>query len=264
MTNWKVMMEQVKKLLPNLQIFNAKPIDKVVNKDGRILSSSLNDRNKFDDKIEKQIDPAMGYVKQKKFLASEDENDDPVDDSLNLDMEKELKHKKRTRNILPEEPTENSFQNDIGEKKVKRKVKSKRHGDNLSGNSEYVSANPDSGDELEHKKLKKDKAVDHRGNNTFTGKSNKKLDKKLKENKASIIDDREAPFVDLFARDATEATINSVQKKDHPTVPRGDSGGGLVTVTANKKKKIRGAPSASLELSPVVKVGLGGPSTWGE
>lgn len=257
-------MEQVKKLLPNLQIFNAKPIDKIVKKDGRTRSSSLKDRNKFDDKMEKQIDPAMGYAKQKKFLASDDENDDPVDDALYLDMEKEMKHKKRTRNILPDEQTQNPLENDIGEKNIKRNVKSKRHGDNVSGNSEDVLANPDSGYELERKKLKKDKAFDHGGNNTITGKSNKKSDKKLKENKASIIDDGEVPFVELFASDATEATINSVHKKDHPTVPRGDTGGGLVTVTANKKKKSRGATSASLELLPVAEVGLGGPSTWDE
>lgn len=252
---------KVKKLLPNLQIFNAKPIDKMMKKEESRTLSSLSDRNKFIDNMEKQIDPAMGYGQQKKFLASEDDSDDPVDGALDLDMEKELKLKKRKRSALPNEKTQNPLENDIGEEKVKRKVKSKRQGDIVSGNSEDVLVNADSGNELESKKLKKDKALELE-HNTITGKSNKKSDKKLKENKASIIDDGEAPFVELFARDATEATINNVQQKDHPTVPHGDAGGGLVTVTAKKRKKCRSASAAYLELSPVAEVGLGGPSTW--
>jgi hypothetical protein len=257
------MVEQVKKLLPNLQIFNAKPIDKIMTKEGDRVRGSLNDGNKFSDKKEKLIDPAMQNKKLNKYLlASEDDDDDPFDDALDLVTQKELKLKKRKRNDLPKVQTSDLEENDNGEKQAKRMSKSKSDGDNVTANSDVLLVNPEMENELKNAKQKKDKASDHEGNSIITGKSSKKSSRKLKQNKASVIDDGEAPFEELLATEAAETATDSVQRTDCPTVPDSDAGGGFITVTMKKKKKSQGGRPAFFELSPVSEVGLGGPSTW--
>ncbi|KAI5666774.1 hypothetical protein M9H77_16627 [Catharanthus roseus] len=250
----ETLSKKVKKLLPNLQIFNAKPIDITMNKGSdRIHVSSLNDENKFVDEKEK-IDPAVGKKSNKYLLASKDEDDDPIYNAFDhVDMEKELKLKKHKRKDLPDEQTPNLEVN-VGDKKANRKLKSKRDGDKVAGDTE---------DELTKKKRKKDKASSgQEENNTITEKSSKRSNRKLKQDKGSVLDDGEAPFLELLATDTAKTAINSVQEMDHPSVPDGDAIGFLVTVTKKKMKKNQGGRPASLDLSPVAEVGLGGPSSW--
>lgn len=97
-----------------------------------------------------------------------------------------------------------------------------------------------------------------------------KVEKKLKSKKSrkelselDIIDNREVSFADLFSVDTVENLKHNSESK---TVDKSgiNALGGLLTVSAKKKKTKNQGLVSTVPLSPAVEVGMGGPSTWGD
>ncbi|KAL3530361.1 hypothetical protein ACH5RR_009683 [Cinchona calisaya] len=247
----ETLAKKIKKLLPNLQIFNARPTEKAMTKEG--------DR----------LDPAMGKKNSKKYLlASEEGDDDHLDYTGDGTTEKGSSNKKQ-KNKLLKEKSSNANENDTLEKKRKKNTKLELNEDDIAEKSNRSPLNRSVEKDLKRTKQKKekplmDRATDHEGHNTVTTKGDKKSKKKLKQSKVSIIDDGEASFIELFGAEAAEnASISRGQKMDKKSVADVDSAGDLAAIqTKNKKNNSRGACAGIFDLSPVPEVGLGGLSTW--
>lgn len=250
-----------------MQIFNARPTDKTMKKEGDRVNSSLADGNKLFSLKEDEIDFAIGKKKKKYLLGSEEEDDDPLHDAGDGTTEKESSYKKQ-KNELLNKNSSNRKENDTSAKKRKKSSKLESNEDDIADNSQFPLVNPEVNKELKHKKQRKKEslmhtATDHEGRGTITTKGDRKLKKKLKQNAGGIIDDGEAPFVELFATEAAENATSQGQIMDPKSVPDADSAGGLVTIPPkSKKNKNQSARSGIIDLSPVHEVGLGGPSTW--
>ncbi|KAA8541858.1 hypothetical protein F0562_023010 [Nyssa sinensis] len=93
-TNWSDL--KVKKLVPNLQIFNARLMDKIMkNEKGDIVDDSLlNFANKLGVEKEELIDHSMRNKNSKHYEMNQSK-DGQLNSAGGLDMEKKLKHKNR-------------------------------------------------------------------------------------------------------------------------------------------------------------------------
>jgi protein phosphatase 1 regulatory subunit 7 len=157
------------------------------------------------------------------------------------DVEKDLRQKrKKTKGKVSkmEEASTDEKDDAVIEKKLKRK---KPHEELLKNNDDKI--HNDDRTKVE-KKLK-----------------SKKSRKELSE--LDIIDNGEVSFADLFSVDAVENLKHNSESK---TVDKSGINvlGGLLAVSAKKKKTKNQGLVSTVPLSPAVEVGMGGPSTWGD
>ncbi|XP_059627726.1 protein phosphatase 1 regulatory subunit SDS22 [Cornus florida] len=225
--------KKIKKMVPNLQIFNARPINQ-------------NMKNEKGDRVD--------------------------DSSLNMDLDKkELKHKKQKRKELFEgKDPDHKGKSAITEKELKKKVKEVPQKEANDIDEEETPVTDSDMKELKRKKQKtnvlpKDKASDPKEVSVTNDNKIKRKSKKVQQYEANVIDDGETPFTDLFAADTTENVQRSgANKTDDKAIQDVNMVDGLVTFPVKRKKiKSRGKGHSALQLlSPAAEVGLGGPSTW--
>ncbi|KAK7335616.1 hypothetical protein VNO80_27556 [Phaseolus coccineus] len=233
---------KIKKALPRLQIFNARPVDKdTENKQGGIVNGT------HDFSVDHTI-----YKKK----------DDHLEAADDLDSErKSSKKRKKTVDLSKKEDRVN----DEGNKALK-KDKADRNKDSL-----IVTVDPDMENKSTKKKVKRDdKPLDNKGfapeENVF--KVGKKLKKKFKNEEQSeldIIDNAEASFAELFKINDAENQNHGDEMKAQDEVPTKDVKFAGSTVTSfAKPKNVKMQNMESLSFPVAEDIGNGGPSTWGD
>ncbi|MBA0736052.1 hypothetical protein Gogos_009643, partial [Gossypium gossypioides] len=231
--------KKVKRLLPNLHIFNARPIDKSIkNKEGEIVNIASHSTD-----IHMEEKTGQKRKMNPEFLVSVEKQDVNHDSNATaFDTEKELKRKKKKGNdkLSTEVPiAEDDVVVEKEEKKKKPKVEQKGRKTN-------------------------DKFSTSMHEDVTTGEEKPKRKKKLeKRAELDIIDDAGASFSELFATDVADPIQDGKRKIIDRASQDTKSSDSLVTYPV-KKKKSKHAVLAELELTPAIEVGMGGVSTWGD
>ncbi|XAR60165.1 hypothetical protein NMG60_11033422 [Bertholletia excelsa] len=250
--------KKIRKLVPNLQIFNAKPIDKMTKNDegGRVDSFFV---------AEKQV--AQGGEKKDQGIRGNIKNYDmkrTKEDQYDT-YGKALKHKiKKTLALQEEIDSDQRGNSTASHKKSKKKLKKVQENDaNASRKEETQDAEHSVGKELKRKKDKSSQipnagAANHGEDSIVVEKEGKRNSKKLKLNEVNVLDDGETPFTELFASSGENAE-NTRQMVNDNTVQDINT---VVTFPVKRKKAKGRSKVVPLLLSPVAEVGLGGPSTW--
>ncbi|MCD7452566.1 hypothetical protein HAX54_017484 [Datura stramonium] len=257
--------KKIKKQVPNLQILNAKPIEKAMKKE---------EGGRIDDESESgHLDIAGEERKLKKNKKSgppEEGLDDPHEESTFLENDKVKKSRKFLKNgknaadaaetVLKKEKT-NEFDK-ASDRKRKELVQAEKRTNFDTG---LPPVELDTGEEQKHKKQKKSEILKEKASNVEDKEPAKKSSKKATQNKASAIDDGETPFSDLFLSDLSDPLTSSQKVGNHNTLQQNvDAAAGLATFPKKKKQNkncVTGA--AALQLSSASdEVGLGGASTW--
>ncbi|KAL1809056.1 hypothetical protein ACET3Z_026046 [Daucus carota] len=235
---------KMKKLIPSLQIYNAKPIEKILeNEDGRINDSSVDAGNMRAVEKPKQLDRSKESGSLENDVAGPSKDTD-VDGNEDFSVEKKLKTKRKNRDVEPLE------------KAKKRPMSEDLKQDNKFNKDDKSSyLNPDIKNTLLPEK------------HEFKVSSKKKTGDKVQLSKDKMnvtIDDGEIPFSDFFTADIAE---NAVTHNENMKLKQDiHSGGEAVTFPKNKKKNKGGISGASAlqSLMPANEIGLGGPSAWNE
>ena len=246
---------QVKGLLPNLHIFNARPIDKSIkNKMGEIVD--IASHNVVYEDIHTEDKKDQKGKKNPKFQVSVEKQDFNLDSSSGLDAEKELKRKRKKGNdkLSIEVPVDD--EDDIIAEKEEKKKKAKGEQENLSHlgvEKIFIQQGSKTNDKL----LKKEVSVPEEGTMVEEKPKKKKLEKR---NELDIIDDAGTSFTELFATDVVDLKDDDKGKIVDRAGQDTKLSGSLVTYPVKKKKSKR-AVLPELQ-SPAVEVGMGGISTW--
>ncbi|XP_007015749.2 PREDICTED: protein phosphatase 1 regulatory subunit 7 isoform X1 [Theobroma cacao] len=250
--------KKVKKLLPTLHIFNARPIDKSIkNKMGEIVNiASHNAANK--EEIHKEEKKDQKGKKNPKFQVSVQRQDINLDNATGHDAEKESKRKRKKGNdkLSTEVPVD---EDDIIVEKEEKKKKSKGEQENVSLlglEKEFIQKGRKTNDKL----LKKEASV-HEGEDGIIVEEEPKKKKLGKRAELDIIDDGGASFTELFTTDVADPKDDGERKIFETSGQVKKSTGSLVTYPVKKKKSKRGV-LPELQLAPAVEVGMGGASTW--
>ncbi|PIM97952.1 U2-associated snRNP A' protein [Handroanthus impetiginosus] len=258
------LLKKVKKLLPNLLIFNARPIDKIVGKEvhKKVDNFSVEAANKSGLRSETHVDHPMRNKNSSKAH--------PLIESVdnNLNNAGDLGSRKRKELLYPK-GVDSAENIDVLEKRMKKKLKLQQNDSGMSNDSGIPNVNPEEAKKSKHNKQKTTqlaKEPDVKLDSGVTGKEhNKKTQKKIKGENVNIIDSAENPFTDLFEADAPEVPLGTADKKlDHRTDQDIDAMTALVTLPTKKKKKNRAVDPACIGLSEGDEIGLGGPSAWGD
>ncbi|BAT92101.1 hypothetical protein LR48_Vigan05g166000 [Vigna angularis] len=248
---------KIKKALPRLQIFNARPVDKdTENKQSGVVdgtpdfSVDQTGQNLKDSSEEKS---ARFHTKDKKKYDHLEAPDD-------LDSErKSSKKRKKTDDVSKKEDRVIDEGNKAG-----KKDKADRKKDNL-----IVTVDPDMENKSTKKKVKKDENVlDNKGfvpeeNVSKVGKKLKKKRKNEEENELDIIDNAEASFAELFKLNDAENENHGDEMKAQEKVSK-DVKVARSTVTSFAKPKNAKMQNMESLSFPVADIGHGGPSTWGD
>ncbi|CAN4120194.1 unnamed protein product [Withania somnifera] len=267
--------KKIKKQVPNLQILNAKPIEKVMKKE---VGGRVDDENDiariWDSKEEKKL-------KYKRSGQPEEGLDDHHEESTFLENDKAKKSNKFPKNGKNAAETEETVLTDLDvQKELKIKKEKINEFDKASGSKrkelvqaekrtnsevEVPSVELDTREEGKHKKQKKSEVLKEKASNVEDKKQTKNSSKKAKQNKASAIDDGETPFSDLFVSDLSDPLSRSGKVDNHNTHQLNvDAAAGLITFPKKKKQNKNPVTAAYVgELSSVsAEIGLGGASTW--
>lgn len=202
--------------------------------------------------------------KNSKHHLMDQSKDDPLDNAIDVDVEKQLKQKRqKTNNNVSEKEVlvcEDEKRDDIKRKNSKKHVK-----DGPPDNAKDVDVEKESRQKKQkNEKLSKKEVPVHGG---VDGKAEKNLKKiaKMEQGELNILDDPEASFVELFAADTAENPKYDNEKKIvDKTIQDMNLVGGLVTFSVNKKKAKSHGGGPTMDLTPIVEVGMGGASTWGD
>ncbi|XWS28535.1 hypothetical protein CRYUN_Cryun25bG0078400 [Craigia yunnanensis] len=246
--------KKVKRLLPNLHIFNARPIDKSIkNKMGEIVHiASRNAACKEDIHMDEKKDQR----RNPKFQGSFEKQDVNLDSAAGLDAEKELKRRRKKGNdkLSTEVPVDE--EDDIIVEKEEKKKKAKEEQENLNNlgvEKKFMQKGRKTNDKL----LKKEISVHLDGIMVEEKPKKKKLEKRVE---LDIIDDAGTSFTELFTTDVADPKDDGKRKIVDRAGQDMKSSGSLVTYPVKKKSKRAVFPE--LQLSPAVEVGMGGTSTW--
>lgn len=268
--------KKIKKQVPNLQILNAKPIEKALKKEegGRVDDESESGPGVWGSKEERKL------KRNKRSGPPEELLDDHHEESTFLENDKVKKSNKFSKNGKNAADTEATVLTDPDvQKEAKLKKEKTNEFDKASDRKrkELVQAEKrtnfdmgvppvelGTGEERKHKKQKSE-VWKEKASNVEDKAPSKKSSKKAKQNKASAIDDGETPFSDLFVSDLSDSLTSSQKVGNHNTLQQNvDAAAGLATFPKKKKNKkncVTGA--AALQLSSASEeVGLGGASTW--
>ncbi|KAH9699572.1 leucine-rich repeat and IQ domain-containing protein 1-related [Citrus sinensis] len=229
--------KKVKNLLPNLRIFNARPIDRITKNEKDNIVDKVNDSsNNADDTIKVHM--------EKKRDGTRETNDKPSNKEIQWsksDSAAGKKLKKKSKEKEGELDAINDAKNSGGIVPGRNK-----DGDKRKKTSENLS--------------NKDIQVDD-DDNRF--KKKQKKQSKEKQGELDIIDNGEAAFAELFSANIAgnpefdgDNMVNEASKFN--------SVDGLVTTSAKKKKSKNRGMGLTVQLSQEPEVGLGGPSTWGD
>ncbi|XP_068311214.1 uncharacterized protein [Pyrus communis] len=242
------LVKKIKKMLPNLHVFNARPIDKNIKSEkgaraDEVNKSTLNAADKQETQTEEPKERdfkhhAMGEAKG------------GIENASDSDTKKSKRKRKGSK--------DNVSNNDVvvegDEKRDSVKKKNRIHhmqNEDDPGNLENAGHFEKA---LQQKKQKKSPADTE--DNAEVGKKPEKS--KGRKGELDVIDDADTPFLELFSVDAEVASEKKVNDKVRDL-------GGLVTFPSKSKKaKNRPSTGSTLHPSPVDEIGTGGPSTWGD
>lgn len=256
--------KKIKSALPDLQIFNAKPIEKYT-KNREIVEvddSSITDTNRLE--VLKEDKRELIGKRNSKHLVM-DSKDGRLEKGVVV--EKKLKHKRhKTNDEVPGEDvvTYDDTLENVEDVDVEKQFKRKR--EKTSNNAKDIDVEK----ELKQKRQKSEKIPKKEvpGREEVDGKvkrNQKKMSNMEVGGRLNIIDDPEASFADILAADTAENPKYSDEKKEvGKTVLDKNLLDGLVTFSAKKKKAKGHGTGSTLNLSPTVEIGMGGPSTWGD
>lgn len=240
------MLHQVKKLLPNLHIFNSRLVDKIVGKEVHEEAGDFS--------FEAKIDQSMRDKNSSKAHALSGSKDNHLsEDSIN-----------KKRDLQDEEDVDSAENTNISEKRMKKKLKLQQNESRIADSAGTLDGKHGEVKKLKDNKRKRNQLAEEPDVNVATGKeSDTKSREKNKGDKVNIFDSAEIPFTDLFATNAPEVPLETADKKlGNRTDQDMNAIHGLVTLATKKKKRNRVVDPAALELSQVNEIGLGGPSAW--
>lgn len=273
---------KIKKQVPNLQILNAKPIEKAMKKkeggrrDDENESGDLDIAEVSDSKEERKL------KKKKRSEPSEEGLDDHHEQSTFLENDNVKKSNKFPKNgTHAATMAETVLTYPDVQKESKLKKEKINEFDKASGRKrkELVQAEKrtyfdvgvslvelDTGGERKHKKQKKSEVLKEKASNAEDTEPAKKSSKKAKQSKARAIDDGETPFSDLFVSDLPDSLTSSRKASNQNTLQQKvDAAAGLATFPKKKKKNkniVTGVAAVEMA-SASDEIGLGGASTWG-
>ncbi|KAJ1408476.1 Leucine-rich repeat [Sesbania bispinosa] len=243
---------KIKKALPKLQIFNARPVDKNTENEKGGKVGGLNDFSV--DHADQNLRDGIQEKKSARFHPVGPNEYDHLEAADDLDLGKKSS-KKRKKTV------------DASKKEVDEQ--------NTGHNKDRTDRKKDSVDpSMENKSTKKklskddmplDKGLVLEDNVTRIEKKAKKKQKNEEQSELDVIDNAEASFVELFnINDAENLNHGGEMKvRDTVTVAKDvkfvDS-----TVTSLAKRKSTKKQNMESLLSPVAEIGMGGPSTWGD
>ncbi|KAK7324848.1 hypothetical protein VNO77_28727 [Canavalia gladiata] len=243
---------KIKKALPKLQIFNARPVDKdTENKKGEIVDGA------HDFSVDWAGQNLRDSTKEEKSVRfhTRDQSEEDVHEAAN-DLDLGRKSSKKRKKTVDVSEKEVRFL-DEG-KKGPKKDRADRKKDSV-----IVTVDPDKENKSTMKKLKKNDKPMNKGfsleeNVTKVEKKTEKQQKNEKQSELDVIDDAEASFAELFKiNDAENLNYDSemkVQEKMPKSIP-------VTSFGKRRNAKMQNMESLSF---PVAEIGMGGPSTWGD
>ncbi|RDY02982.1 Protein phosphatase 1 regulatory subunit 7 [Mucuna pruriens] len=239
---------KIKKALPKLQIFNARPVDKgTENKKGDIVDGT------HDFSVDQAGQNLRNSTEEKKgarFHPTDQNEEDHLDSGR-----KSSKKRKRTVDVSKKEVRVLDDENK-GHKKDRTDGKK---------DSLIVTVDPDMENKSTKRKVKKDDKPLDKG---FALEENvSKVEKKLtkrkneKQSELDVIDDAEASFAELFKINEAEDLNHEDEMKAQDKVSKDVKLVGSTVTSFAKRKNAKTQNMESLS-SPVAEIGMGGPSTW--
>ncbi|XP_055835730.1 uncharacterized protein LOC129904214 [Solanum dulcamara] len=251
--------KKIKKQVPNLQILNAKPIEKAMKKgeggrgDDENESGDLDIAGVWDSQEERKL-------KNKKRSGLPEEGlDDHHEESIFLENKKVKKSNKFSKNGKKEKV--NEFDKAYGCKR-KELVEAEKGTDFDTG---VPPVELDTGEERKHKKQKKSEVSKEKASNVKDKEPAKKSSEKAKQNKTSAIDDGEAPFLDLFISDLPDPLTIGHKVGNHNKLQQNVDAAAGLSIFPKKKKQNKNLVTgvAAVQFSSANdEIGLGGASTW--
>ncbi|KAH7561273.1 hypothetical protein JRO89_XS10G0203900 [Xanthoceras sorbifolium] len=274
--------KKVRTLLPNLHVFNAKPINK----------NSKNEKGSIDDKVDDSSHNTANNLKahkeekgdhiwlidSKQQVMRQNEDGNPGD----LVMETELKQQRKKLNEKrSKEESRHSIDDSAVKKKLNNKSKEKQHElDNEKNSKRHMtdlnkdghlndSRDVDMEKELKRKRKKTDDKLlmEEVQVHYYNKSAEKKQKKRSKEDQSEldVIDDAETSFQEFFSVNSSEnQRIYGESKVVEGAHQNMNLVGAVLTSSAKKKKSQNHSMTSALQLSQEVEVGLGGSSTWGD
>ncbi|KMT05111.1 hypothetical protein BVRB_7g172620 [Beta vulgaris subsp. vulgaris] len=226
------LVKKVKRLVPSLQILNSKRMDKLGSEKDQKAEDpelSLGDELK---PSKKRRDHDVKAVERNANVIDEEEYQ--VGDKRDHVKQEKNSRKAKTRQVTEGEP---AIQCDDGESmQKKRKKKMENH-------------------------LEKEVLLQEADKTTKDKRSKRKAEKAHLD----VIDDKETPFAELVAYDATESMEpNDGNRRDSQAVGKFDAYSPLVIYPAKKKKSKNQGAGASVLQFLMPEVGLGGQSAWAD
>ncbi|MED6169195.1 hypothetical protein PIB30_019308 [Stylosanthes scabra] len=227
---------KVKKALPKLRIFNARPVDKDAKNEKGDMDDGGNDFPV--DQEGQNLRDSTKNKKRERFHPIGENGDDHAEVDGDLDFErKSSKKKKKTVDDFKKEVRVTEEENaDHNKKSTKKKLKK----DDKPTDKELAPQEKVIGIEKKHKKKQKNE----------------------KQSELDVIDDAEASFAELFNTGDTENLNHVDEMKAQEKVPQDMKQVGSASISFTKRKSTKTKNMESL--SYPVEIGMGGPSTWGD
>ncbi|XP_050204867.1 uncharacterized protein LOC126654906 [Mercurialis annua] len=246
-TDMEKVSKKILKLLPHLHIFNARPIDK----SNKVSSGRFNDSS---------LIPTHELSVSKEMQKSSVRKNGPHDSASDVKVEKDLKKKNKkvdNKFLGKEDVPVYDRDNVIVDQKPKRK-KSQEQDESNDFEMEGLKQKK----KKTHEKFsKKDVQVPEDDNNVVKMKSKSK--KSGEQSELDLIDDADASFADFFANSTAKSPEVGGQKEKVDKAGKDKYlMGGVVVISADKKKKKIHAVDSTIQLPAEVEVGMGGSSTW--
>lgn len=250
-------------MLPNLHIFNARPVDKSIKK---------GDSGRVDNTDEVSVIPANELEapkgKKKDSMRENKLSEHEIDQSRgghlgnlsDANKKRDLKKKKKVEEKLSCKEVVPGYGGDnMSERKLKRKTSQEQN----NGDDNILEDLKQKRRKTDDKFLKKDVKVQGDDKSTVEKKPKSKKSRE-EQGELDVIDNGETSFADLFAVNAAESPKLGDEKKMVDKAEDASSmGGGLVASAKKKITKNRGR-GAAVQLPAAVEVGMGGPSTWAD
>lgn len=250
-------MLQIKKALPKLQIFNARPVDKDSKNEKGEMVDGVHDFS-----VDHEGQNLRDSTKEKKsarFHPIGQNEEDHLEAAGDVDLErKSSKKRKKTLDVSKKEvrvlDEENTRHN---------KDKAYRKKDGL-----IATVDPDMVNKSATKKRKKDdKPLDMglavKENVSRIEKKPTKKQKNEEQSELDVLDDAEASFMELFKIEDAENLSHGGEMKVQDKVPKDMKAVSSTVTSFVKHKNVKWKNTKSLSY-PLEEIGIGGPSTWGD
>ncbi|KAL1345612.1 hypothetical protein HN51_019346 [Arachis hypogaea] len=225
---------KVKKALPKLRIFNARPVDKDAKNEKCDEDDGGNDFSV--DQVGQNMKDSTKDKKRARFHGENDDDHAEIVGDPGFERKSSKKKKKTVDDFKKEVRVTDEENTDHNKKSTKKKLKN--------------DDNPT------------DKELAPQENVTRIEKKHKKKQKNEKQSELDVIDDAEASFVELFNTGDTE-NLNHVDETKQEKVPKDAKQVDSTSISFTKRKSTK-TKNMESQSDPLLEIGMGGPSTWGD